>query len=198
MQCRAVARRTAFGSLTVLGDLAQGTTPWAARDWREQLAHLGAPGAPVVPLTTGYRVPAVIVELTNRLLPHLGVDVPAGRSARTDGEVTAWPAEEGGLLDATAGAVAAAREGEGSVGVIAPGDLVGPLRERLAGEDRVAVLPPEVVKGLEYDHVVVVEPATIMASGPRGPHLLYVVLTRAVSRLTLVHAEALPRWLGLD
>ncbi|WP_309049909.1 AAA family ATPase [Streptomyces sp.] len=197
MQCRAVARRTAFGSLTVLGDLAQGTTPWAARDWCEQLTHLGAPGAPVVPLTTGYRVPAAIVELTNRLLPHLGVDVPAGRSARTDGEVTAWPAE-GGLLDATAGAVAAAREAEGSVGVIAPGDLVGRLRERLAGEDRVAVLPPEVVKGLEYDHVVVVEPATIMASGPRGPHLLYVVLTRAVSRLTLVHAEALPRWLGLD
>ncbi|MFE0737739.1 HelD family protein [Streptomyces sp. NPDC058855] len=196
MQCRAVARRTAFGSLTVLGDLAQGTTPWAARDWREQLAHLGAPGAPVVTLTTGYRVPAAIVELTNRLLPHLGVDVPAGWSARTDGEVTAWPAE-GGLFAATAGAVAAARETEGSVGVIAPGDLVGPLRERLAGEDRVTVLPPEVVKGLEYDHVVVVEPAAIMASGPRGPHQLYVVLTRAVSRLTLVHAEALPRWLGL-
>ncbi len=49
MQCRAVARRTAFGSLTVLGDLAQGTTPWAARDWRGQLAHLGKPEARVVP-----------------------------------------------------------------------------------------------------------------------------------------------------
>ncbi|MGA5067394.1 hypothetical protein ACPB9E_27105 [Streptomyces exfoliatus] len=87
MQCRAIARRTAFGSLTVLGDLAQGATPWAARSWREQLAHLGKAEAPVVPLTLGYRVPAAIVELTNRLLPHLGADVPAGRSVRRDGEV---------------------------------------------------------------------------------------------------------------
>lgn len=88
MQCRAVARRTAFGSLTVLGDLAQGTTPWAARDWRGQLAHLGKPEARVVPPTLGHRVPAAIVDLANRLLPHLGADVPPGRSARTDGEVT--------------------------------------------------------------------------------------------------------------
>lgn len=88
MECRAIARRTAFGSLTVLGDLAQGTTPWAARDWDGQLAHLGKAGAPVVPLTLGYRVPAAIVDLANRLLPHLGADVPAGRSVRKDGEVT--------------------------------------------------------------------------------------------------------------
>ncbi|NEC73680.1 AAA family ATPase, partial [Streptomyces rochei] len=57
MECRAIARRAAFGSLTVLGDLAQGTTPWAARSWRTVRTHLGRPDAPVVPLTTGFRVP---------------------------------------------------------------------------------------------------------------------------------------------
>ncbi|MDN3297413.1 AAA family ATPase, partial [Streptomyces ficellus] len=68
MQCRAIARRADFGSLTVLGDLAQGTTPWAARDWAGQLAHLGRKSVPVVALTTGFRVPAGVVELANRLL----------------------------------------------------------------------------------------------------------------------------------
>ncbi|HZD98834.1 MAG TPA: ATP-binding domain-containing protein, partial [Micromonosporaceae bacterium] len=53
-------------------------------------------------------------------------------------------------------------------------------------------LPATVAKGLEYDHVIVVEPAAIVAAEPRGLHRLYVVLTRAVSRLAIVHAEPLP------
>ena len=77
MECRAIARRASFGSLTVLGDLAQGTTPWAARTWSDQLAHLGRPDAAVVPLTTGFRVPEAIVGLANGLLERLDVDVPA-------------------------------------------------------------------------------------------------------------------------
>ncbi|MEU2244161.1 AAA family ATPase [Streptomyces sp. NPDC018338] len=204
MQCRAIARRTAFGSLTVLGDLAQGTTPWAARDWREQLAHLGRAEAQVVPLTLGYRVPAAIVDLANRLLPHLGADVPAGRSVRTDGEVTVLRAT--GATDLPAAireAVRAALAVEGSVGVITADGLVGRVEEAVrgcgAGEgvgERVTVLPATAVKGLEFDHVVVVEPAAIVAAEVRGTNRLYVVLTRAVSRLALVHAEELPECLG--
>lgn len=56
-------------------------------------------------------------------------------------------------------------------------------------------MPADLVKGLEYDHVVAVEPAAIVAAegpGGRGPHRLYVVLTRAVSRLDVVHARGLP------
>ncbi|MFC8173795.1 hypothetical protein [Streptomyces sp. NPDC057325] len=87
-QCRAVARRTAFGSLTVLGDPARGTTPRAARDWRAQPAHPGKPEARMVPLTLGHRVPAAIADLADRLPPHLDADVPAGRPARADGEAT--------------------------------------------------------------------------------------------------------------
>ncbi|MER5964799.1 ATP-binding domain-containing protein [Streptomyces sp. NPDC002057] len=199
MECRAIARRTAFGSLTVLGDLAQGTTPWAARDWHEQLAHLGKAGAPVVPLTLGYRVPAALVDLANRTLPHLGVDVPAGRSVRTDGEVSVHRAAD--LLAVTREAVRGALAREGSVGVITADGLAGRVEEALRGqgaeaEERVTVLPATVAKGLEFDHVVVVEPAAIVAAGARGPNRLYVALTRAVSRLTLVHTEELPEWLA--
>ncbi|MEF9884353.1 HelD family protein [Streptomyces sp. P9-A4] len=205
MECRAIARRTEFGSLTVLGDLAQGTTPWAARDWREQLAHLGRPGAPVVPLTLGYRVPAAIVDLANRLLPHLGADVPAGRSVRKDGEVTVHRTTD--LRTAAGEAVRAALAAEGSVGVITAEGLVEEVGRAVteclaalgqaagkAGE-RVTVLPASAVKGLEFDHVVAVEPAAIVAAEARGANRLYVVLTRAVSRLTLVHEEELPEWL---
>ncbi|MBT2444650.1 AAA family ATPase [Streptomyces sp. ISL-36] len=224
MQCRAIARRADFGSLTVLGDLAQGTTPWAARDWREQLAHLARPEAEIVPLTTGYRVPAAIVELANRLLPELGTDVPAGRSMRTDGEVRIRRVAD--VAEGVADAVRAALALEGSVGVIAPENLVEPLAEAVAkavgeglgevvgevsgdvvsttpagegvpvarefADGRLAVLPATMAKGLEYDHVVVAEPAAIVAAEPRGLHRLYVVLTRAVSRLDVVHREPLP------
>ncbi|MFD9045586.1 HelD family protein [Streptomyces zaomyceticus] len=198
MECRAIARRTAFGSLTVLGDLAQGTTPWAARDWDTQLAHLGKAGAPVVPLTLGYRVPAAIVDLANRLLPHLGADVPAGRSVRRDGEVTFRRGTD--LLAVTREAVREALTAEGSVGVITADGLVGAVEQAVRGggeDERVTVLPASVVKGLEFDHVVVVEPAAIVAAEARGPNRLYVALTRAVSRLTLVHAAELPEWLGV-
>ncbi|MFJ5264201.1 HelD family protein [Streptomyces sp. NPDC088387] len=202
MECRAIARRAVFGSLTVLGDLAQGTTPWAARSWATSLRHLGKPDATVVPLTTGFRVPAEVVGLANRLLARLDVDVPAGRSLRTDGELRIRDA--GG--DVPGAVVCAVREAvgrEGSVGVIAADRHVDGLRSALAdagietaGPDelgaRVAVVPASLAKGLEYDHVVAVEPAAIADAEDRGLHRLYVVLTRAVSRLDVVHGRPLP------
>ncbi|MEV6123621.1 AAA family ATPase [Streptomyces sp. NPDC052077] len=206
MECRAVARRAVFGSLTVLGDLAQGTTPWAARSWRTVLAHLDRPGAAVVPLTTGYRVPREVVALTNRLLARLGVDAPPARSLRGDGELTLRQAAPGEVAEAVVGAVRGALAREGSVGVVAAGAAVPGLRRDLAAAGiaaggpgdsggRVAVVPAGVVKGLEYDHVVAVEPAAVAeedGGGERGLRRLYVVLTRAVSRLDVVHARPLP------
>ncbi|MDX2828303.1 AAA family ATPase [Streptomyces ipomoeae] len=219
MECRAIGRRAAFGSVTVLGDLAQGTTPWAASDWPRLLAHLGKPDATVVPLTIGFRVPQDVVRLANRLLGRLGVDVPAARSLRRDGEVRIRRVEAGGVVAETvvaenvvaeniaAETVSLVRDAltrEGSIGVIAAdGDAVRQLRDALdeagvatGGPDelgaRVAVLGAGVAKGLEYDHVVVVEPAAIVEGETRGLHRLYVVLTRAVSRLDVVHARELP------
>jgi DNA helicase IV len=205
MQARAIARRSEHGSVTLLGDLAQGTAPWAAADWQVTLGHLGKAGAAVVPLTVGFRVPEAVVALANRLLPALAVDVPEAVSLRRDGElsIVAVPASD---LDArTLVEVTAALEHEGSVAVIAADAAADRLRAHLTAagiehatpddvdaEARVTVVPASVAKGLEYDHVVVHEPAAIVAAEPRGLNRLYVVLTRAVSRLSIVHAEPLP------
>ncbi|HLT10712.1 MAG TPA: AAA family ATPase [Micromonosporaceae bacterium] len=206
MQCRAIARRSEHASLTVLGDLAQGTAPWAVRDWTESLRHLGKTQARVVPLTTGFRVPAAVVALANRLLPALSVDVPAAVSLRHDGSLRVERVD-----DPAAAAVAEVRTalaGEGSIGVIAADGREAAVAEALAragietgsadSEDnaRVTVLPASVVKGLEFDHVIVVEPAEIVSAEPRGLNRLYVVLTRAVSSLVVVHRAPLPAPLG--
>ncbi|WP_189152313.1 HelD family protein [Streptomyces lacrimifluminis] len=201
MQCRVIGRRVDFGSVTVLGDLAQGTTPWAARNWPEQLVHLGKQDAQVVPLTMGFRVPAKVVEFANRLIGSLDVDVPPSRSLRRDGELMIRNVPD--TVKATIEVVRAALEGEGSIGVIADAPEVMSLRDALADAgietstsddtgSRVTVLPAEVAKGLEYDHVVVVEPAAIVEAETRGLHRLYVVLTRAVSRLDVIHRRPLP------
>lgn len=201
MEARVIARRAGFGSLTVLGDLAQGTTPWAARRWPELLGHLGKPDASVTPLTVGFRVPKAVVGLANRVLGSLDVDVPPARSLRTDGELRIR--EVGDVVAAAVDVVRAALSREGSVGVIAVDAVVGRLREALegvgidsAGPDdlgaRVTVLPASVAKGLEYDHVVAVEPAAIAEAERRGASRLYVVLTRAVSRLDVLHSRPLP------
>jgi len=206
MQARAIARRSEHGSITVLGDLAQGTAPWAAAEWHETLTHLGKPGAAVVPLTIGFRVPASVVALANRLLPALGVDVPEAVSLRRDGDLAIVPVAEPDELDAvTLTEVTSALAHEGSVAVIAADSAVERLRGHLAAagiehatadgvetEARVTVVPATLVKGLEYDHVVVHEPADIVAAEPKGLNRLYVVLTRAVSRLSVVHAKPLP------
>ncbi|MGJ5754934.1 DNA helicase IV [Streptomyces puniciscabiei] len=201
MECRAIARRAAFGSLTVLGDLAQGTTPWAARDWSVQLRHLGRAEAAVVPLTTGFRAPAAVVALANRLLPRLDVSVPPAHSLRADGELRMRPTDD--VPGTTVTAVREALVHEGSVGVVAADVDVAAVRQALtaaglapAGPDelgaRLTLVPATLAKGLEYDHVIAVEPAAVAEAEERGAHRLYVVLTRAVSRLDVVHARPLP------
>ncbi|WP_182898540.1 AAA family ATPase [Microbispora sp. H10830] len=201
MQCRAVARRSEHGSLTVLGDLAQGTTPWAARDWGEQMAHLGKPETAVMALTTGFRTPAAVVELANRLLAELAVDVPPSRSFRRDGRLRMLRGDDPAVVTA----VVEALGHEGSIGVIAADASAGRLRAALTDAGlavadgptpdpsvRISVVPATLCKGLEYDHVVLAEPAEIVAAEERGLGRLYVALTRAVSRLDVVHCRPLP------
>ncbi|MFI7446123.1 HelD family protein [Nonomuraea sp. NPDC049714] len=201
MQCRAVARRSEHGSITVLGDLAQGTTPWAARSWPPHLELLGKPDGRLVALTEGFRVPAEVAELAGRLLPALEVDVPVTRSHRADGRVRLISVPE--LRHGVVEAARQALEFEGSVGVIAADDQVDALTAALwdGGLDvagRLGVLPASLAKGLEYDHVVVCEPAAIAEAEARGLNRLYVALTRAVSRLDVVHARPLPPQLSRE
>ncbi|SCL44319.1 DNA helicase IV [Micromonospora citrea] len=207
MQCRVLARRSQHASLTVLGDLAQGTSPWAASDWHEQMAHLGKHDSPVTALTTGFRVPAEVLAFANRLLPGLHVTAPPTRSVRVDG--TLRVRQEPDLAVATVATVHAALDRAGSIAVIATDALLATLVTalRAAGVEvdttqeghpdrRVTALPAVLAKGLEFDHVIVVEPDDIVRAEPRGLNRLYVVLTRAVSRLDVLHSQPLPELLA--
>jgi DNA helicase IV len=206
MQCRGVARRCPLGSVTVLGDLAQGTTPWSAEDWHVTLAHLGKVGARIEPLTRGYRVPADVIAFANRLLPQLAVGLEPATSVRRGAGGLRVLAADDPAQAAAAEAVAALAE-EGSIGLIVADAGVSAVTAGLDGlgadhavlgrsdEDdasRITVVPASLAKGLEFDHVVVAEPAAIVEAEPRGLRRLYVVLTRAVSRLVVVHGRPLP------
>ncbi|MGY1811481.1 HelD family protein [Blastococcus sp. SYSU D00820] len=205
MQCRAIARRLAAGSLTVLGDLAQATSPWAAPDWTPTLAGLGRPDAAVRPLTRGYRVPGEVLDYANRLLPVITPGLAPATAVRRDpGALQVRPVTD--LLPALAEVVAGLAAGEGSVGVVcadtaaaevaaalrAAGTEAGVLADDGSAAGRVAVVPATLAKGLEFDAVVVADPAAIVAAEPRGLHRLYVVLTRAVSSLVVLHRGDLP------
>ena len=211
MQLRAVGRRASTGSLTVLGDIAQGTTPWATASWSETLRHLGAEGSHVEELVRGFRVPGAVIALAARLLPHIAPGLRAPEAVRADpGELrlTDVSHRDGGLVAGVSAAVGRALAHEGSVGVIVPAGLVDVVGAALAGAHpeglggkvpRVTVLPAGLAKGLEFDRVVLAEPARIVADEPdhrTGLRRLYVVLTRAVSGLEVVQAETLPPELG--
>ncbi|WP_454858184.1 HelD family protein [Promicromonospora soli] len=224
MMLRALGRRAATGSLTVLGDLAQATTPWASSDWSDVLGHLAKPDGHVEQLTAGFRVPADVIDLAARLLPSIapGLEPPtAVRRARGRLTLTAAP------LDAVLVAVPGM---EGSVGLIVPDAAVSDVRTTLAavgltfavvgeqddspGLDSAAepddtsefdahldLVPASLAKGLEFDHVVLHDPAAIVAAEPNhatGLRRLYVCLTRAVTSLVVRHDDDLPPELGVE
>jgi DNA helicase IV len=209
MQCRAVARRLAAGSLTVLGDLAQATSPWSSADWLQTLTGLGRPDTPVRPLTRGYRVPGEVLDFANRLLPLIAPGLPAATATRRDpGSLQLRPvsALAGPLAEVvdelagtpgSTGVVCADADVAAVVGMLSAAGLdVGALADDGSAPARVTVVPAGLVKGLEFDHVVVVDPAAIVAAEPRGLHRLYVVLTRAVSSLVVLHRGDLPELLA--
>ncbi|MEU9586496.1 AAA family ATPase [Streptomyces werraensis] len=207
MQYRAVGRRCTTGSATVLGDLAQGTTPWATRSWEEALAHLGKPDAVVEELTAGFRVPTDVITYASRLLPHIAPGLTPVASIR----------ENPGFFEVRGASgpddvIAACRElltREGSVGLIAADPRIPALTEALAsaglphvspGEEttestRLTLVPASLAKGLEYDYVLLDEPQAVVDAEPderTGLRRLYVTLTRAVSGLVITHGAPLP------
>jgi len=203
MQLRALGRRCRNGSATVLGDLAQGTTPWSTSSWTTVLRHLGQESGEVTELTLGFRVPREVLDYAARLLPSIAPGLAAPRSLRPGaGSLSVRP--DGELRQA----VAEALTREGSIGLIVPDAQVAEISAALTGiahavldpdaaeEHRLLIVPATLAKGLEYDHVIVVEPADIVAAEPRGLARLYVVLTRAVTTLTVLHRKPLPAQLA--
>ena len=209
MQLRALGRRCRTGSATVLGDLAQATTAWAAGSWDRVLGHLDKSDAVVAELDRGFRVPAQIIDFAAKLLPQIAPTLGIPSGVRTVADALAIvETDEHSFADELVAACKTALAGEGSVALIAADDQISHLRDALAAaglepallgetEDemdttRLVCVPATLAKGLEFDAVIVAEPAQIVAAEPRGLHRLYVILTRAVSRLHIVHAQPLP------
>jgi DNA helicase IV len=168
MECRMIARRATHASMTIVGDLGQATHPLAVESWPELVQRLGKRAARTLDLPTGYRVPQVIADFAARALAP---GIEPTRSFRPGGTL------EIRRVDDLATAVA---QEHGAV--IAADHLAAALN----------AIPVSQIKGLEYDRVVLVEPADIVAAEPRGMSRLYVALTRAVAELVILHTKPLP------
>jgi DNA helicase IV len=198
MQLRMVSRR-ASGAFTVLGDIAQATGPIGYERWDELLPHLPAgEAAEVEELRHAYRVPRELMSVALPLLERIAPGVEPPLAYRTGAEPPRVLAVEQPLAAAFEQAAGLAGE-EGLLAVIAPASLRGDEEVALFDETRIAVLTPREAKGMEFDHVIVVEPAQIVEEAVEGQGLreLYVALTRPTTTLVLVHARPLPPELGL-
>jgi DNA helicase IV len=208
MALRMLSRRSRNGSMTVVGDLAQGTTLWASRSWDDVAAVLeGASPVQRAELTVGYRTPAPILDLANRLLVEAAPGVTPARSIRSSGAAPMIERSDDPVRSAAAHLAewsAGSHTGRGTVAMVATRSAHGQIGQALDAAgiawgsdgpqlDRgVTVLDPLLAKGLEFDVVVVVEPADIVDAEPAGHRALFVALTRATRQLVVVHARELP------
>ena len=210
MAWRVLFRRCPSRSMTVVGDLAQTGASWGPASWAELFDRHAANRWRKAELTVNYRTPAEIMEVATAVLATAAPGVAPPHSMREEG-VPPWAvrATADDLVNVVAGAVRQELEeiGDGRLAVIAPTadaerlakELSAALPETTVGDHTapldaiVAVLDVAETKGLEFDGVIVVEPAAIVAESERGMSDLYVALTRATRRLGVVHTEPLPK-----
>ncbi|MFJ9859557.1 ATP-binding domain-containing protein [Streptomyces albogriseolus] len=214
MQARSLRRRCPTGSMTVLGDLAQATGPHTYTSW-DRLGELLSDHGDwrVAELNTSYRVPAEIMEFVAPLARAVAPSLPYPTAVRMAGEdaVRLVPTTPWGLLEETTACTArlvGTDDGRSlrSIAVVVPddSDWLDEVRRRVDRVDgmteeklrTVSVLPAAQAKGMEFDHVLVLEPSTIADRGPAGLRQLYVALTRSTQTLTVLHTTPLPRELG--
>ncbi len=210
MQLRMLCRRSLNGSMTVVGDIAQSTGAWAHSNWNEILEHLPErQPSRTAELTVGYRIPAPVMALASRILVEAGPGLSPPISVRTDGDDPVFVSVEHQellmkqLVETTAAEVELA--GSGNVALICPRNFYEALilGFQTAGvdfgrgdhqglEQQLTIMPIHLVKGLEVDAAIVVEPALIVSEQAQGARSLYVACTRATKRLLLVHTHLLP------
>lgn len=218
MAWRSLLRRVPTRSLTVVGDVAQTASPAGARSWDAALTPLLRDAWRLAELTVNYRTPAAVADAAQRTARAAGLPVSALTSARdvegslvvrrtrADDVPAAAATAAGELLTAFAGA-----DGTGRVAVVVTPEGLGTVRAALAaalpglvgaaeaqrlaaqrpGDAQLVVVTPREAKGLEFDGVVLVEPADV-AAGAGGASDLYVAATRPTQRLVVVHAQDLP------
>ena len=189
MQLLMVSRRAVDGSLTMLGDVAQATGPVTYGRWEELEPYLPDEAeVRIEELRHAYRVPGEIMALALPLLERIAPDVEPPLAYRQGGAPPKLVRVAEGELMATA--LREAAELDGLLAVIGPRSLLAPHGE-VFDETDVPLLTPREAKGLEFDHVVVVEPARIAEEGgpERGLRELYVALTRPTKTLVVVHSR---------
>jgi len=208
MQLKMATRRSLSGAMTIVGDLAQATGPLAPTDWDDVLDHLpDRKPSRVIGLSVGYRIPGQIMELANKVMAAATPTLRAPKSVRIGDASPVFVRASGALGAAVADEVRSIMSElpNASLGVIAPDSMIDELSEHLTAagvnhgtatrtglDEGVTLVPVSVVKGLELDAVVVVEPARIVADHEHGMRSLYVALTRPTQRLSIVHADELP------
>lgn len=210
MQLRMLARRSLNGSMTIVGDIAQATGAWAHLDWDGILEHLPTKRPTRrAELTVGYRLPAPNMALAAKVLAVAAPELKPPRSIREDGSAPRIISVDSRelLVDAVVDAVGVELDaiGVGSVAVVCPQSLLELVADGLTHrgvefgratrhglDQQVTVVPVQLVKGLELDASVVVEPSAIIEEEPQGMRSLYVALTRATKRLAIVHWRDLP------
>jgi len=209
MAWRMVLRRNPARSMTVVGDVAQTGSPAGARSWKAMLNPLVRGRWREQRLTVNYRTPAEIMTVAADVLASVSPDERPPDSVRSEGVGPRAIAVPPGL--GVAAVVARAARADlaelggpdgGRLAVIAPDALVAEvsaaLPEAVTGDrpeslDAAAtLLTVSQAKGLEFDRVVLADPAGVIAQSPNGGHDLYVAITRATHRLTVVHQGDLP------
>ncbi len=205
MAWRVVARRVPSRSMTIVGDLAQASSPGAATSWANALDDVTRGKWVLETLTVNYRTPRRLLIPANEVLLARGLAEGAPSAVREGDSDPSWHlVDEGEDIIARAAKVvveardASALSASGTWAVLTPAGAVSRLRAALhsagvttatgagAMDASVAVLDAAAAKGLEFDHVIVVDPAAIEASSTAGAADLYVALTRATQTLHLV------------
>ena len=200
MQLRMIGRRAA-GAFTLLGDVAQATGPVAYPRWEDLLSYLpGGERAEIEELRHAYRVPREIMAVALPLLEHIAPDMEPPLAYRA-GAASPRIVHADSLLASAYEEAAGLAGADGLLALIVPASLRGDPDEApaLFDDTRISVLTPRETKGMEFDHVIVVEPALIVAEAASGQGLreLYVALTRPTTTLVVVHATGLPAELSL-
>lgn len=200
MAWRVLMRRCPSRSMTVVGDLAQTGNHSGASSWADMLGPYVAGRWRLEQLTINYRNPAEIAHLADRVLTAIDIGITPPRSVRHTG-VPPRHVRADALTDALPAVVAeeTAAVGNGRVAVLGSAARVDELSAIVPAarhgdlDAQVTVLTVAQAKGLEFDAVILVDPAAIMAESPRGLNDLYVALTRTTHRLTIVYPGSLPR-----